>query len=42
MTQFNIWVEIIEMYHLVLFHNCIIIKATITWIRTTVFPPSNA
>jgi len=31
------------MYHLVLFFNCIImIKATITWVRTTVLPPSNA
>jgi len=41
------------MYHLVLFLNCVIIKATNTWIRilfikvintcveTTVFPPSN-
>jgi len=29
------------MYHLVLFLNCvIIIKATITWVRTTVFPSS--
>jgi len=30
------------MYYLVLFLNYIIIKATITWVRTTVFSPSNA
>jgi len=43
MTQYcDIWVEI-EMYHLVLFFNyVIIIKATTIWIRTAIFPPSNA
>jgi len=31
------------MYHLVLFFNCVVIIKVITiWIRTAVFPPSNA
>jgi len=31
------------MYHLILFFNCVVsIKATTIWIRTAVFPPSNA